>query len=105
MVGVKVGFKPLKIISLTASWIQWCMQVYEGVGVVILIWTCLVWADDLRPTETERKPPVFNVFGEWNLGLGIWNLIQQIWGTFGLVAFNTILGLLCLGMMTAKFLS
>ncbi len=32
--GGKVGVQPLKIISPTASWIRWCMQVYAGVGVV-----------------------------------------------------------------------
>ncbi len=31
---LKVGFQSLKILSPTASWIRWCMQVYVGVGVV-----------------------------------------------------------------------
>ncbi len=30
-----VGFQPLVVISPTASWIRWCMQVYAGVCVVI----------------------------------------------------------------------
>ncbi len=36
-----VGFQPLMVISLTASWIRWCMQVYA----CELMWTCLVWAE------------------------------------------------------------
>ena len=38
--GVKliVGFQPLIVISPTASWIRWCMQVHAGE----LMWTCLV---------------------------------------------------------------
>ena len=30
---LKVGFQPLKIISPTARWIRYCMQVYVGAGV------------------------------------------------------------------------
>ncbi len=40
-----VGFQPLMIISPTASWIQWCMQVYA----CELMWTCLVWAERSTP--------------------------------------------------------
>ncbi len=36
-----VGFQPLMVISPTASWIPWCMQVYA----CELMWTCLVWAE------------------------------------------------------------
>ncbi len=36
-----VGFQPLMVISLTASWIRWCMQVYA----CELMWTCLVRAE------------------------------------------------------------
>ncbi len=27
-----VGFQPLMVISPTASWIRWCMQVFEYIG-------------------------------------------------------------------------
>ncbi len=36
-----VGFQPLMVISPTASWIRWCMQVYA----CELMRTCLVWAE------------------------------------------------------------
>ena len=48
-VRLKVGHHPLKVISPTASWIRWRMQVYAGVC-GDLMWTCLVWANDLRLT-------------------------------------------------------
>ena len=41
-----VGFQPLMVISPTAIWIRWCMQVYG----CELMWTCLVWTEDLCPT-------------------------------------------------------
>ncbi len=54
-----VGFQPLMVISPTASWIPWCVQVYA----CELMWTCLVWAIyDLRPRvlgcqATDSIPP------------------------------------------------
>ncbi len=33
-IKLKVGFQSLKVISPTAGWILWCMQVNAGVGVV-----------------------------------------------------------------------
>ncbi len=32
--GLKSDFNPLMVISPTASWVRWCMQVYAGVSVV-----------------------------------------------------------------------
>ena len=40
-----VGFQPHMVISPTASWIRWCMQVYA----CELIWTCLVWGKRSTP--------------------------------------------------------
>ncbi len=40
-----VSFQPLMVISPTASWILWCMQVYA----CELMWTCLVWAGRSMP--------------------------------------------------------
>ncbi len=40
-----VSFQPLKVISLTASWIRWCMQVYA----CELMWTDFVWAERSSP--------------------------------------------------------
>ncbi len=40
-----VGFQPLMVISPTASWIRWCMQVYA----CELMWTSLVWAERSSP--------------------------------------------------------
>ncbi len=40
-----VDFQPLVVISPTASWIWWCMQVYA----CELMWTCLVWAKRSTP--------------------------------------------------------
>ncbi len=39
------GFQPLMVISPTARWIQWCMQVYA----CDLLWACLVWAERSTP--------------------------------------------------------
>ena len=33
-IKLKVVFQPFMVISPTASWIRWCMQVYASVGVV-----------------------------------------------------------------------
>ncbi len=30
---LKVGFQSLNVMSSTASWIRWCMQMYAAVGV------------------------------------------------------------------------
>ncbi len=40
-----VGFQSLMVISPTASWIRWCMQVYA----CELMWTCPVWAERSTP--------------------------------------------------------
>ncbi len=50
-----VGFQPLMVISLTASWIRWCMQVYACnlCGPVLFV------PNDLRPTVfLGAKPPI-----------------------------------------------
>ncbi len=46
-----IGFQPLTVISATASWTRWCMQVYA----CVLMWTCLVWAE--RPTPDSFWVP------------------------------------------------
>ena len=48
-IRLKVGFQPLKVISPTASWIWWCMQVYAYGD---LVWTCLVWAKRYIPDSS-----------------------------------------------------
>ncbi len=49
-VGLIVGFQPLMVISPTASWIRWCMQVYA----CELMWTCLVWSERSTPDRCHR---------------------------------------------------
>ncbi len=49
-----VGFLPLMVISPTASWIRWCMQVY------VLMWTCLVWAEQSTPDSFYVPSHRFN---------------------------------------------
>ncbi len=53
-----VGFQPLMVISPTASWIRWCMQVCA----CELMWTCLVWAERSAPgsLNTDRKSCMLN---------------------------------------------
>ncbi len=107
-----VGFQPLMVISLTVSWIRWCMQVYA----CELMWTCLVWAECSMP-DSFWVPgrilfqPTFlgqlqHAYGEhlafWCLrsltaGRGakwgdIWDsglLIACIWGTFDLIVLRS----------------
>ncbi len=51
-----VGFQPLMVISPTASWIRWCIQVY----VCELMWTCLVWAERSTPDSFRVPSHRFN---------------------------------------------
>ncbi len=49
-----VGFQPLMVISPTASWIRWCMQVYA----CELLWTCLVRCqatDSISPQVSRNE--------------------------------------------------
>ncbi len=55
-----VTFQPLGVISPSVSWIPWCMQKYVGVGVVSLIWTCLVWAELYTPESFWEPRHQFN---------------------------------------------
>ncbi len=54
--GVNQAYsQPLMVISPTASWIRWCMQVYA----CELMWTCLVWAERSTPDSfLGAKPPI-----------------------------------------------
>ncbi len=46
-IRLTVGFQPLMVISLTASWIRWCMQVWA----CELMWEPVLFGlNDLRPT-------------------------------------------------------
>ena len=45
-IRLKVSFQLLKVISPTASWIRWCMNVC-GCRYSELIWTNLAWLNDL----------------------------------------------------------
>ncbi len=53
-IGLIVGFQPLMIISTTASWIRWCVQVYA----CDLMWTCLVLGRTIYARQFwGAKPP------------------------------------------------
>ena len=55
--GLKVCFQPLKVISPTASWIRWFMQVYAGVGVVSDL-NCLMYCTICARLILSAKPPI-----------------------------------------------
>ncbi len=51
-----VDFQPLMVISPTASWIRWCMQMYA----CEFMWTCLVWAERSTPNSFWVPSHLFN---------------------------------------------
>ncbi len=51
-----VGFQPLMVISPTARWIRWCMQVYA----CELMWTCLVGTEQSTPENFGVPSHRFN---------------------------------------------